>query len=118
MLVTSTKVSSTPSISLFPFPAGRGEGEGGERVGLVATHLIRPSRSLSSGRASHGPVGDGPLLLPPEARREACPLGGASGHWAASPCGAPPTAPRAGFRGRSAASACRAGRRRRWRARC
>src|SRR5258707_9178510 len=52
-----------------PAGRGRGQGEGGRRAEAWRHPLTLPSRSLSSGRTSRGPGGDGSLPLPPEGRR-------------------------------------------------
>jgi hypothetical protein len=52
-------------------PGGEGRVRGADEPVHAAAHLTFPPRSLSWGRASRGPGGDGPLPLPPEGRRGA-----------------------------------------------
>jgi hypothetical protein len=52
-------------------PGGEGRVRGADEPIRDGAHLTLPSCSLSSGRASRGPVGDGSIPLPPEGRRGA-----------------------------------------------
>jgi L-seryl-tRNA(Ser) seleniumtransferase len=63
---------SQPNLPLSPRrPGGEGRVRGADDPVRGGAHLTLPSCSLSSGRASRVPVGDGLLSLPPEGRRGA-----------------------------------------------